>query len=89
MAFSLFDRLPADLADRSLDDFVNLLKTRRVFSEMAKIFENTPADGQNRIIERVQTVDLLYRQAFVGALRHKGLDINVPKEDTSEPRPWR
>ena len=56
---------------------------------MAKIFENTSADGQHRIIERVQTVDALDRQAFVGVLRDKGLDINVPKGDASEPRPWR
>ena len=89
LAFALFERLPADLADDSLGDFVNLLKTRRVFSEMAKIFEDTSAEGQHRIIERVQTVDALDRQAFVGALRDKGLDINVPEGDASEPRPWR
>jgi hypothetical protein len=89
LAFSLFDRLPADLADHSLEDFVNLLKTRRVYWEMAKMFENTSADGRRRIAERLQTVDLLYRQAFVGALRDKGLDIDLPEGDTSEPRPWR
>jgi hypothetical protein len=88
LAFALFDRLPPDLAADSVDDFIKLLKTGRGYWEMAKIFENTSANGQSRIAERLQTIDHISHQAFVNALRDRG-NIALPDEVTNERGPQR
>jgi hypothetical protein len=87
LTFALFDQLPEDLAARSVEDFVNLLQTKQVYWDMAKVFDNTSAEGQHRIAESLQTTDPTVHQAFIEVLHSKGFDIDVPNAVTSEPRP--
>jgi hypothetical protein len=89
LSFALFDRLPTDLAEESIDDFLKLVQTRQVHWEMANMFENTSDKWQRRIAERLQTIDVVSRDQFVNVLRSKGLTIAIPDVVTSEPRPSR
>ena len=89
LTFALFDRLPADLAHDSIDDFVHLLQTRQVYWEMAKIFENTSAVANAVSLSACKAPTPYPVRQFVNVLRDKGLTITIPDAVTSEPRPWR
>jgi hypothetical protein len=89
LTFALFDRLPTDLAEESIDDFIKLVQTRQVHWEMAKIFGKTSDDAQRRIAQRLQMIDPVPRGEFVKVLRQKGVTIAIPGAVTIEPRPWR
>ena len=89
LAFTLFDRLPADLADDAVGEFIKLVNTRQLYWQTGKIFENASPDGQHRITEHLKTADDVAREAFLIALHREGVDVAVPGQLPSEPRPWR
>jgi len=85
---TMFDRLPPELANKALDEFVTLLDTGRSYDDMASIFESAPANLQQRIVQQLSAANPLPRQIFARVLYDRGLDVKIP--DTTIPglRSW-
>jgi hypothetical protein len=88
LAFALFDRLPADLADDAIDEFVKLVDTGTLYPETAAIFAAASPIAQSRIDEHLKTAKAIPRQLFARALSDRGLYVNIPGVDTTPARPW-
>ncbi len=89
LAFALFERLPTDLSDDAIDEFIKLVDTRQLYWETAAIFASAPTVGQNRIVEHLKTANAVSREAFARVLYGKGLDVTIPGVERLAPRPWR
>lgn len=93
LAFAVFERLPTDLADEALDEFIKLVDTgpiyRQVYDQAAAIFTNAAPAVQSRIVEHLATADSVPRQVFARTLYDKGLDVTIPGIDFTPARPWR
>jgi hypothetical protein len=88
LVMRIFDRLSPELANKALDEFVRLLDSRQLYDEMASIFESTPADVQQRIVQQLRVASPFSRQIFARVLYDRGLDVTIP--DTTIPglRSW-
>jgi hypothetical protein len=89
LAFALFDRLPKDLSDDAVEEFIGILDTGRLFWEAAAIFASLPAAAQNRILEQLKDAKPLSRRGLAEMLHKKGLEIAIPGMQPENPRPWR
>jgi len=83
LALALFARLPADLANDAIDEFIKLVDTGQLYSETASIFASAAPPIQSRIVEHLKTAKAVPRQLFARALYDRGLDISIP--DTTRP----
>ena len=72
LAFSLFERLPTDLSDDALDEFIKLVDTGQLYSETATIFSTATPAVQSRIVERLKTTKPIYRNMFARMLYDRG-----------------
>ena len=88
LAVALFERLPVDLSDAALDEFVRLVNTRRLTWEAAAIFERASPVVQSRIVEHLKTANASSRQAFAKILSDQGLDVVIPGVERPRARPW-
>jgi hypothetical protein len=89
LAFVLFERLPADLANNALDDFVRLVNTGQFYWQMADNFGHASPIVQNRIVDRLGSASMVARRQFARELHLRGIDVNIPGLERSEARPWR
>ena len=89
LAFARFERLPTDLSDDAIDEFIKLLDTGQLYWQTAAIFASAPAAAQSRIVEHLNTANAISREAFARVLHDKGLDVIIPGVERPEPRPWR
>lgn len=87
-ALALFDRLPNDLADAAIGDFVKLVDTQELYQQTAEIFSRATPAAQRRIIDHLETADATARQMFARALYDKGLDVKIPDTIIPGLRPW-
>jgi len=83
-----FERLPTDLSNHTIDDFIKLVDTGRLYSETVEIFMRASAVAQARILENLRTAHDIPRQTFARALYDEGVDVNVPGFNRPD-RPWR
>ena len=88
LAMTIFDRLPPELANKALDEFVILLDTGRTYDDMASIFESASADVQQRIVQQLRAASPLSRQIFARVLYDRGLDVTIPDTATPRPKSW-
>lgn len=89
LAFVLFGRLPDDLANNAIEDFVKLLNTGQFYWNMADIFEHALSTVQYRIVERLKSTSMVARRQFARELHERGIDVNIPGLERSDARPWR
>ena len=89
LAFALFARLPTDLANDAIDDFINLVDTGQLYSETAAIFASAAPAVQSRIVAQFATAKPITRRNFAGMLHNRGLDATIPGVDSRPARPWR
>jgi len=87
LALLLFERLPPDLSNRAVDDFINLVNTGALYLQTAGIFKNASPAAQNRIVEQFGAVKLVKRQLFAATLRDEGVDADIPGV-VKPARPW-
>jgi hypothetical protein len=88
LAVALFDRLPDDLKDDALDEFVKLVGTQRLYRQTAAIFADAAPFVQSRIGEHLKSLGSLPRQILVGVLRERGVDVVIPNATPSDLQPW-
>lgn len=87
IAVAFFERLPTDLSDHAIEDFIKLMDTGRLYSETAEIFAKASPATQGRIIEHLNTANVISRQIFARALYDSGIDVNIPGFNKPA-RPW-
>ncbi len=90
LAFALFERLPTDLADDAIDEFIKLVDTEGLYPETAAIFVSAGSTAQSRIVAHLKTARDSPRQRFARTLQDKGMSVDVP--DVYRPgseRPWK
>jgi hypothetical protein len=90
LAFALFERLPTDLADDAIDEFIKLVDTEKLYAETAAIFVGAGSTAQSRIIAHLKTARDVPRQSFARTLQDQGMSVDVP--DIYRPgseRPWK
>lgn len=87
LALARFARLPADLSEDAIDDFIKLVDTGHLYSEMAAIFASAAPATQSRIVAQLKTAKAIPREIFARTLYDGGLDVNVPGVDKPE-HPW-
>ncbi len=89
LAFLLFQRLPPDLANYAVGDFVKLVDTERLYRETADMFKAASPGVQTRILEQLSRTSLASRESFSIALRDLGVDVDVPGIENSRNGSWR
>jgi hypothetical protein len=86
-AMSLFEQLPADLAEMAINEFVGLLDSGFYWVTL-DIFTGPGWPIRDRILPRLSGVSEGYRTSFAKGLYARGYDVDVPGIDRPEPRPW-
>jgi hypothetical protein len=77
LAFSIFEHLPADLAEKTMREFVGLVNAQ-LYSETAEIFAGPAWHVRDEILPRLEAVAPQNRQAFADVLYTQGVDVAVP-----------
>jgi hypothetical protein len=88
LALAQFERLPTDLSNDVLDDFVKLVDTQVLYQELAGIFAKAPPEAQRQIVDHLKNAEANPRQIFARVLSDKGLGVNIPGITMPPARPW-
>jgi hypothetical protein len=86
LALALFSRLPPDLAERVVAEFVGLVNSG--FPEMAQILVGPGWGARDILLPRLAAADKVRRKAFSRAVYRHGYDVTVPGIDRPDDRPW-
>lgn len=88
LSTALFQRLPPDLANDAIGEFVKLVDTGGLYSQTAAIFAGAAPAVQSRIVAGLKSAKPISRQIFARTLYDEGLNVDIPGVDSSAP-PWR
>lgn len=88
LAMALFSRLPSDLADDAVDEFVKLVNTGRLYSETAAIFASVSPVAQKRLVGALGGAKPIPREIFARTIYDKGIDVEIPGVEKPS-QPWR
>jgi hypothetical protein len=88
IAIALLPRLPADLSNLAIGEFVKLVETGRLYRETAALFGSAPPAVQSQIIDYLKTANETARQIFARTLYDNGLDVDIPGTKIPGLRPW-
>ncbi len=87
LAIALFERLPIDLSNDAIEEFIKLLNTGGLYSQTVAIFASAAPAVQSRIAASLKFAQPLPRQIFARSLYEKGLGIDIRGIDRPA-RPW-
>jgi hypothetical protein len=87
IAFSVFERLPPDLREAAVKEFVTLLDSGFV-RETAAVFVGPAWPVRNTLLPRLTRVMEARRKAFANLLYTEGYAVDVPSIERPDPRPW-
>jgi hypothetical protein len=88
LAMTLFERLPADVADHALDEFVKLVGTGRLYSETVAIFASVSPVIQSRIVRQLKNSSAVSREVLASLLYDRGIEIKIPNTTNPTLEPW-
>ncbi len=89
LAFAIFEQLPPDLAENAINEFIGLLKTGRLYRQVAEIYTGPAWHVRKVLLPRLSTLPDRQRDAFVYELSRLGYDVSLPGIDKRNRRPWR
>jgi hypothetical protein len=78
IAFTIYERLPADLAESAIIEFIGLVKTG-LYQEAVDILTGPAWDMREVLLARINDVPVRYRQEFAKTLSDGGYDVQVPE----------
>jgi hypothetical protein len=87
LAIALFSKLPPDLADNAVDEFVKLVNTGQLYPETAKIFASAAPAAQKRLISALGSAKPTPREMFARTIYHDGINVTIPGVEGFS-RPW-
>jgi hypothetical protein len=85
LAFINFERLPGDLVDEGINEFIRLLKSRQFFGEAADILVGPAWRVREQVLPRLIELPEGDRKIFAQVLQSKGYDVPIP--GISVPKP--
>jgi hypothetical protein len=88
ISLSLFAELPPEIAKKTLAEFVGLVNSG-FYHEAAEILVGPGWPWREKILPRLDTIDLRHRIAFENEVHKLGYDVKVPGVVPPEARPWR
>ena len=88
LVLGLFDRLPARFTDLAVPEFVKLVDTERLYSEMGDIFEHAAPALQQRLAYEMKTAQKRPREVFARMLHDRGVRAVFPDIGSQSERPW-
>jgi hypothetical protein len=86
IAFTIYERLPPDLAEAAIVEFVGLLETG-LYRDAADILTGPAWDMREILLARLKDVPLRHRQDFARLLSEGGHEVEVPGVERTDPRP--
>lgn len=87
LAIALFSRLPPDLAQDAVDEFVKLVNTGALYPETAAIFSSAAPSAQQRLARALGAAKRVPREVFGRTIYDKGINIDIPGVEKPA-RPW-
>jgi hypothetical protein len=87
LAMGLFERLPADLSNDAIGEFIKLVDTGGLYSQTAAIFAGATPAARSKIVGQLKSAKAVPRQIFARTLYDRGLDIDIPGVDRPA-QPW-
>jgi hypothetical protein len=84
----LHDRLPSRFTDLAIPEFVKLVNSERLYSEMGDIFERAVPDLRLRLALAMKTAEPRPRAVFERMLHDRGVRAVVPDTQSVLDRPW-
>jgi hypothetical protein len=87
LAMGLFSRLPSDLADDAVDEFVKLVNTGGLYPETAAIFAGAGPAVQKRLVDAMGAAKPVPREIFAKTIYDKGINVDIPGVEKPS-RPW-
>jgi hypothetical protein len=87
IAFAVFQQLPPDLADITINEFVGLLESK-FYVQAAEIFIGPAWPERDLILPYLTRVAEKDRQLFANELYKRGYDVKVPGIGGRDARPW-
>jgi hypothetical protein len=87
LALAIFERLPPDIAELAISEFVGLLDTG-FYPETAAILTGPGWRVRELLLPRLKDVNERYRQAFAREVYRQGYDVSVPGVPPRDTRPW-
>lgn len=78
LAFINFDRLPSDLVDEGINEFLRLLKSQQFFGEAANILVGPAWRVRDQVLPRLIELSERDRKTFSQVLQSKGYDVPIP-----------
>jgi hypothetical protein len=88
VALAYFDRLPRELSDSVVADFVKLLDTQILYNEAAAIFAASPVAAQSRIVDALKDATENSQLMFAKVLAREGINVSIPNAELPDSRPW-
>jgi hypothetical protein len=88
LALALFERLPGNLSNDAIDEFIKLVDTGRLYPETAEIFASSTPAAQSRIVDKLKTTNSIPRQVFARVLYERGVDLKSLNFEVPDLRPW-
>jgi hypothetical protein len=88
LALALFERLPSNLSNDAIEEFVKLVDTGRLYPETAKIFASSTPAAQSRIVDELKRTNSIPRQIFARVLYERGVDLKSLNFEVPDLRPW-
>jgi hypothetical protein len=86
-AFSIYDRLPPDLADAAAAEFASMVNSW-IYGETIAVFTGPGWRIRDKLLARLQNISPRPREAFAKALYAQGYDVAIPGIERRDPRPW-
>jgi hypothetical protein len=86
-ALSIYEKLPADLAEDALDEFAHMLASG-FYWDPVRIFTGPGWPVRDKLLAHLNDVPLQQRESFAKTLYREGYDIEVPGVPRPDPRPW-
>lgn len=87
LAFAIFEELPSDLAESTINEFLGVLKLD--VGEAVKIFTGPAWRVRDLILPHLKDVDERDRLGFATVLASQGYDVTIPGVERSMiSRPW-
>ena len=78
LAFANFERLPTDLADEVVNEFLRLLRSYQFFDEAADILVGPGWRVRDQVLPRLIELPERVRKIFAQVLQSKGHDVTIP-----------
>ena len=89
IVLGLYDRLPSRFSDLAIREFIKLVNSERLYTEMGDIFERAPPALQFRLSLALKTAESRPREVLTKMLQDRGVHAPASEPSPVVDRPWK